>query len=501
MIRTGVAMTSIVAALAAGAGPAAAQSLPPAPNGKIGYSQSGDVWTANPDGSSATRVTHTPEAERAVAFSPDGTRVAFVRTMQAPNSSTDEIFVIELATGAQTRITFDPQAQQAVDDQPTWSPDGTRLAWASLKDGDMDIYVANADGTGRANFTGTTGNEYSPTWSPDGDWIAYSAGADKSIKKLGIVGLTPSGNAETIVTGPTAMPTGPAWSPDGTAIAYADYGTPSVRDLFTVAASGGSGTNITNSAATDEGDPVWSPDGTLLLFRSGVGLATIQPDGSNTNVVPGVSGGFDLQPGWGRLLCGGRALTSWGTDGDDTLVGTAGNDVIAGLAGRDVITPGAGADLICGGAGGDQVSYADHLQAVEADLWQTDLADHTGDIGDDGSAADGPLGARDTILPDVESILGSPFDDLLGGNVRANFLDGGAGNDTLNSLAGNDVLVGGPGDDSLDGWLGIDAFFGGPGVDTIAADDGVADLRIDCGAGIDPAPAVDAFDPAPLHCP
>lgn len=501
MVRIGVALTVMAAALSTGVSSAGAEALPPAPNGNIGYSLSGDIWTANPDGSGAVRVTRTAEAERGVSFSPDGTRIAFVRTMQAGNRLTDDIFVVELATGAQTRITYDPQGQQTSDDQPTWSPDGTRLAWSSLKDGDLDIYVANADGTGRANFTGTTGNEYSPTWSPDGDWIAYSSGADLSIKKLRIVGLTPSGSAETIVTGPTAMPTSPSWSPDGTTIAYADYGTPAVRDLFTVPSAGGIGTNITGTPATDEGDPVWSPDGSTLLFRSGTALGTIRPDGTDANVIAGISGGFDLQPGWGRLLCHGRALTGWGTAGDDTLTGTAGDDVIAGLAGRDLITPGAGADLVCGGAGGDRVSYADHLGSVEADLWQTDLTDHTYDIGDDGSAEDGPVGARDTISADVEGIVGSPYNDLLGGNVLANLLDGGAGNDTLNALAGNDALVGGLGDDVLEGWLGTDTFSGGPGVDILIADDGIADRRIDCGAGIDPMPAVDALDPAPLRCP
>jgi Tol biopolymer transport system component len=64
-------------------------------------------------------------------------------------------------------------ARGASDTAPDWSPDGTRLAFTSREEGNFEIYVVNANGTGRTRLTRSGGTNVAPTWSPDGQWIAY----------------------------------------------------------------------------------------------------------------------------------------------------------------------------------------------------------------------------------------------------------------------------------------------------------------------------------------
>src|SRR3990170_6089195 len=61
---------------------------------------------------------------------------------------------------------------------PSWSPDGSRLAFVSRRSGDEEIYVARADGTGVTRLTRLPGADLSPTWSRDGKQIAWSHNAE-----------------------------------------------------------------------------------------------------------------------------------------------------------------------------------------------------------------------------------------------------------------------------------------------------------------------------------
>jgi len=64
------------------------------------------------------------------------------------------------------------------DGSPSWSPDGTKIAFCSTKDGNAEIYVMNADGTGAIRLTNNPAWEDSPSWSPDGTRIAFDSSRD-----------------------------------------------------------------------------------------------------------------------------------------------------------------------------------------------------------------------------------------------------------------------------------------------------------------------------------
>jgi Tol biopolymer transport system component len=76
--------------------------------------------------------------------------------------------------GNPTRLTFNPQS----DTNPAWSPDRTKIAFTSTRDGNPEIYVMNADGTSRTRLTFTSAFEDDPSWSPDGTKITFWSSRD-----------------------------------------------------------------------------------------------------------------------------------------------------------------------------------------------------------------------------------------------------------------------------------------------------------------------------------
>lgn len=178
--------------------------------------------------------------------------------------------------------------------------------------------------------------------------------------------------------------------------------------------------------------------------------------------------------------------TILGGGGEDFLVGGTKHDTLAGEDGNDYLLGGDGADSLSGGAGSDMASYEDHVDAVIADV---------GGGTNDGSAEDGPEGARDNVQADVEGLIGGDGDDVLTGDGGANVLDGGFGGaNTLNGLGGNDELFGGDGNDALnggdgadllEGLQGADSFSGGSGFDTASYEYHWSGVVADIGGGHD----------------
>jgi Tol biopolymer transport system component/chitodextrinase len=155
--------------------------------------QSGDweIWTMNNDGSGKENLSsQTSSAELAPVFSPDGTKIAYVSdsghtgdtslwTMDSDGSNQTEIY--DSSGDCDGSCGHNPSGISLPSgfgaSTPSWSPDGTKIAFTSNKDGDLDIYVVDSDGSNLKSITPETGlNDYDnfdPFWLPNGDEIAF----------------------------------------------------------------------------------------------------------------------------------------------------------------------------------------------------------------------------------------------------------------------------------------------------------------------------------------
>lgn len=190
-------------------------------------------------------------------------RIAF-ETLRDGNA---EIYLMNADGSGQENLTNNNEH----DGLPAWSPDGQQIAFMSARDGNMEIYLMNADGSGQKRLTENPANDYAPTWSPDGKQIAFASDRDGNTE---IYTMNVDGSALTNLTRHPAVDSTPAWSPDGRQIAFT-----SNRDSE-VEAYEQSGIYVMNVDGTDvkrlSADsttgfyPAWSPDGSCLLYQSGL---------------------------------------------------------------------------------------------------------------------------------------------------------------------------------------------------------------------------------------
>jgi dipeptidyl aminopeptidase/acylaminoacyl peptidase len=193
-----------------------------------------------------------------------------------------------------------------------------------------DIHTVRPDGNDRRLVIGETGRQHSPSWSPDGTRIAYwSDGVDGAqLKVVDADGADPVTVASDVLNITDWTPAD--WSPDGASLAYSGatamelecadessvLGNFCSSRIFVAAADGSTGAMQVGDPDLDARGVVWSPDGTKIAFGAGhaergIGLYTMNPDGTDARRLGDVTG-----TGWGFLRLG------WSPDGS-TIVGTA----------------------------------------------------------------------------------------------------------------------------------------------------------------------------------
>lgn len=217
-----------------------------------------EIYVMNADGSGQTNLSRSPATEeRGPDWSPDGQQIALASLQGAIL----DIFVmpIHLAQPSEYSSTWANLTDDSLggDEYPDWSPDGTRIAFHSYRDGNWEIYVMNADGTGQTRLTYNPEEDTYPAWSPDGTRLIFSSArvgyTDIYIINVDGTGLRP-------LTSDPAPEYDPTWSPDGSMIAFTRaVGTDPRRAHIYLMKSDGSGQKqITDTPASDW-NPVWQP--------------------------------------------------------------------------------------------------------------------------------------------------------------------------------------------------------------------------------------------------
>lgn len=228
-----------------------------------------EIFVMNADGSGVTRVTNRPDTSSYFpTWSPDGQRIAFQSTAFGSGSGNIvavDIYAINLDGSNQVRLTNDP----GDDLGPKWSPDGSRIAFSSSRDGDEEIYVMNADGSNPRRLTHNPGLDQQPDWSPDATRIAFTSDRDANPDVDGrdiYVMNAADGLGLLRLTDDPAGDYGPAWSPDGARIAFG-----SVRNGFGLFVMHADGSGVVRLRAGFVGTPSWSSVGTVppLAARQG----------------------------------------------------------------------------------------------------------------------------------------------------------------------------------------------------------------------------------------
>lgn len=237
------------------------------------------------------------DAPSATALAHEQGRLAFA----SDRGGDFDIYVMDVATGEQTRLTDDPGADRS----PAWSPDGARIVFVSDRAGDDDLYVMDADGGNLIPLTTDGSADHSPVWSPDGERIAFAregfTGSDVlafDVSCIGEAGACEDA-LETISEG--RYDREPAWAPRSDALAFAAADFPGLPAAVAVIdADGGAYRPLEGTGGNDEA-PAWSPDGDWLAFVSNTlgdaDLWLMEPDGSGPTQLTEDTGA-DVHPAW-----------------------------------------------------------------------------------------------------------------------------------------------------------------------------------------------------------
>jgi TolB protein len=209
-------------------------------------------------GAGVERLTRNDWYEGLPAWSPDGTRIAYV---SARHRDAD-IWVMNAHGSGARRVAG---ARYSDDLYPAWSPDGKLIAFARYGRGSGHVYVMRADGTGLRRLTDTAAgvDNTMPRFSPDGRHIVLASTRRSGAHELVRVRASDGGGATFLTRGGNTL--APDYSPDGRRLVFITY-IDSSATLWTMNADGGDRRVLTRHAGRTLSLPRFSPDGRFVLY-------------------------------------------------------------------------------------------------------------------------------------------------------------------------------------------------------------------------------------------
>ena len=203
-----------------------------------------EIYVMDADGENRENLSNHPVHDQDPDWSPDGTKIAFV----SRRTGEYQIYVMDSDGKNQTRLTDGPREKR----EPDWSPDGGKIAF-TVWDLDLHIDVMDADGKNRVKLVH---QGRSPSWSPDGGQIAFVHG--------GIHVIGADGRGLERVTHDFSGGHNLSFSPDGRRIA-SDSTHEEFYQVYVMGADGKNRNRLTHNQE-HHFHPTWSPDGETIAY-------------------------------------------------------------------------------------------------------------------------------------------------------------------------------------------------------------------------------------------
>jgi Tol biopolymer transport system component len=221
-----------------------------------------EIFMMNRDGSGELQLTSESTADSAPHFAPDGKRIIFASgrgTLKADGKVNLRLFTMSI-DNRNIKLLFDSSANNM---NPVYSPDESKIALTSDRDGNFEIYICDADGKNQRNLTHNGALDVSPAFSPDGKKIAFTSFRDGNSE---IYIMNSDGTSQTRLTHNEANDLHPTFHPDGTKIAFSTDRNGN-DEIYMMSLDGSDQERLTYSDDTDSA-PSFSPDGKRLVFTS-----------------------------------------------------------------------------------------------------------------------------------------------------------------------------------------------------------------------------------------